>query len=199
MTLSTFFQSRGVFRSFGWTILDTCCTGRPRSSGMKRPLRRLLLGRAGRARGVLLASGREVLAPAVVLAVGGQTLSKIGGYRRWPPMTSLRGSDRFGMRRGGLVLRPRPGAGDGQARFRQRGRQARRASTATPVNPPGASKAFYLPSTPTGSSKIKATLSCQGHRHHSYSGPAIPTAKARQWLLPHPAGRLTAATIPASS
>ena len=43
------------------------------------PVERLLLDReAGRVRGVLLASGREVLAPAVVLAVGGRAYPKTG-------------------------------------------------------------------------------------------------------------------------
>lgn len=43
------------------------------------PVERLLLDKeAGRVRGVLLASGREVLAPAVVLAVGGRAYPKTG-------------------------------------------------------------------------------------------------------------------------
>mgnify|MGYP003083554487 FL=1 len=43
------------------------------------PVERLFLDReAGRVRGVLLASGREVLAPAVVLAVGGRAYPKTG-------------------------------------------------------------------------------------------------------------------------
>lgn len=89
-----FFQSRGVAlkeedhgRMFpvtnsARTILDTLLAELEAldvSIWYEAPVERLLLDReAGRVRGVLLASGREVLAPAVVLAVGGRAYPKTG-------------------------------------------------------------------------------------------------------------------------
>ena len=89
-----FFQSRGVAlkeedhgRMFpvtnsARTILDTLLAELEAldvTTWYEAPVERLLLDReAGRVRGVLLASGREVLAPAVVLAVGGRTYPKTG-------------------------------------------------------------------------------------------------------------------------
>lgn len=89
-----FFQSRGVAlkeedhgRMFpvtnsARTILDTLLAELEAldvTIWYEAPVERLLLYReAGRVRGVLLASGREVLAPAVVLAVGGRAYPKTG-------------------------------------------------------------------------------------------------------------------------
>ena len=89
-----FFQSRGVTlkeedhgRMFpvtnsARTILDTLLAELEAldvTIWYEAPVERLLLDReAGRVRGVLLASGREVLAPAVVLAVGGRAYPKTG-------------------------------------------------------------------------------------------------------------------------
>ena len=89
-----FFQSRGVAlkeedhgRMFpatnsARTILDTLLAELEAldvTIWYEAPVERLLLDReAGRVRGVLLASGREVLAPAVVLAVGGRAYPKTG-------------------------------------------------------------------------------------------------------------------------
>ena len=89
-----FFQSRGVAlkeedhgRMFpvtnsARTILDTLLAELEAldvTTWYEAPVERLLLDReAGRVRGVLLASGREVLAPAVVLAVGGRAYPKTG-------------------------------------------------------------------------------------------------------------------------
>ena len=89
-----FFQSRGVAlkeedhgRMFpvtnsARTILDTLLAELDAldvAIWYESPVERLILDReAGRVRGVLLASGREVLAPAVVLAVGGRAYPKTG-------------------------------------------------------------------------------------------------------------------------
>ena len=89
-----FFQSRGVAlkeedhgRMFpvtnsARTILDTLLAELEAldvTIWYEAPVERLLLDREGsRVRGVLLASGREVLAPAVVLAVGGRAYPKTG-------------------------------------------------------------------------------------------------------------------------
>lgn len=89
-----FFQSRGVSlkeedhgRMFpvtnsARTILDTLLAELEAldvTIWYEAPVERLLLDReAGRVSGVLLASGREVLAPAVVLAVGGRAYPKTG-------------------------------------------------------------------------------------------------------------------------
>lgn len=89
-----FFQSRGVAlkeedhgRMFpvtnsARTILDTLLAELEAldvTIWYEAPVERLLLDReAGRVRGVLLASCREVLAPAVVLAVGGRAYPKTG-------------------------------------------------------------------------------------------------------------------------
>lgn len=89
-----FFQSRGVAlkeedhgRMFpvtnsARTILDTLLAELEAldvAIWYEASVERLLLDReAGRVRGVLLASGREVLAPAVVLAVGGRAYPKTG-------------------------------------------------------------------------------------------------------------------------
>lgn len=89
-----FFQSRGVAlkeedhgRMFpvtnsARTILDTLLAELEAldvTIWYEAPVERLLLDReAGRVRGALLASGREVLAPAVVLAVGGRAYPKTG-------------------------------------------------------------------------------------------------------------------------
>lgn len=89
-----FFQSRGVAlkeedhgRMFpvtnsARTILDTLLAELEAldvTIWYEAPVERLLLDReAGRVCGVLLASGREVLAPAVVLAVGGRAYPKTG-------------------------------------------------------------------------------------------------------------------------
>ena len=89
-----FFQSRGVAlkeedhgRMFpvtnsARTILDTLLAELEAldvTIWYEAPVERLLLDReANRVRGVLLASGREVLAPAVVLAVGGRAYPKTG-------------------------------------------------------------------------------------------------------------------------
>lgn len=89
-----FFQSRGVAlkeedhgRMFpvtnsARTILDTLLAELEAldvTIWYEAPIERLLLDKeAGRVRGVLLASGREVLAPAVVLAVGGRAYPKTG-------------------------------------------------------------------------------------------------------------------------
>ena len=89
-----FFQSRGVAlkeedhgRMFpvtnsARTILDTLLAELEAldvTIWYEAPVERLLLDReAGRVRGVLLASGRVVLAPAVVLAVGGRAYPKTG-------------------------------------------------------------------------------------------------------------------------
>lgn len=89
-----FFQSRGVTlkeedhgRMFpvtnsARTILDTLLAELEAldvTIWYEAPVERLILDReAGRVRGVLLASGREVLAPAVVLAVGGRAYPKTG-------------------------------------------------------------------------------------------------------------------------
>lgn len=89
-----FFQSRGVAlkeedhgRMFpvtnsARTILETLLAELEAldvTIWYEAPVERLLLDReAGRVRGVLLASGREVLAPAVVLAVGGRAYPKTG-------------------------------------------------------------------------------------------------------------------------
>ena len=89
-----FFQSRGVAlkeedhgRMFpvtnsARTILDTLLAELEAldvTIWYEAPVERLLLYReAGRVSGVLLASGREVLAPAVVLAVGGRAYPKTG-------------------------------------------------------------------------------------------------------------------------
>ena len=89
-----FFQSRGVAlkeedhgRMFpvtnsARTILDTLLAELEAldvTIWYEAPVERLLLDReASRVRGVLLASGREVLAPAVVLAVGGRAYPKTG-------------------------------------------------------------------------------------------------------------------------
>ena len=89
-----FFQSRGVAlkeedhgRMFpvtnsARTILDTLLAELEAldvTIWYEAPVERLLLDReVGRVRGVLLASGREVLAPAVVLAVGGRAYPKTG-------------------------------------------------------------------------------------------------------------------------
>ena len=89
-----FFQSRGVAlkeedhgRMFpvtnsARTILDTLLAELEAldvTIWYEAPVERLLLDReAGRVLGVLLASGREVLAPAVVLAVGGRAYPKTG-------------------------------------------------------------------------------------------------------------------------
>ena len=89
-----FFQSRGVAlkeedhgRMFpvtnsARTILDTLLAELEAldvTIWYEAPVERLLLDReADRVRGVLLASGREVLAPAVVLAVGGRAYPKTG-------------------------------------------------------------------------------------------------------------------------
>lgn len=89
-----FFQSRGVAlkeedhgRMFpvtnsARTILDTLLAELDAldvAIWYEAPVERLLLDKeAGRVRGVILASGREVLAPAVVLAVGGRAYPKTG-------------------------------------------------------------------------------------------------------------------------
>ena len=89
-----FFQSRGVAlkeedhgRMFpvtnsARTILDTLLAELEAldvTIWYEAPVERLLLDKeASRVRGVLLASGREVLAPAVVLAVGGRAYPKTG-------------------------------------------------------------------------------------------------------------------------
>ncbi len=89
-----FFQSRGVplkeedhgrmfpVTNSARTILDTLLAELEAldvTIWYEAPVERLLLDReAGRVRGVLLASGREVLAPAVVLAVGGRAYPKTG-------------------------------------------------------------------------------------------------------------------------
>lgn len=206
-----FFQSRGVAlkeedhgRMFpvtnsARTILDTLLAELEAldvTTWYEAPVERLLLDReSGRVRGVLLASGREVLAPAVVLAVGGRAYPKTGatgdGYawaraaghtieRLYATEAPLLSQDSFIVDKSlqGVSLR------DVAVTVWDAAGASSAASTAQAIGD-GPGK-FHTPSAPT-----KAIVTHQMDMiftHFGFSGPAILrcSGHVNQWLFAHP-------------
>lgn len=206
-----FFQSRGVAlkeedhgRMFpvtnsARTILDTLLAELEAldvTIWYEAPVERLLLDKeAGRVRGVLLASGREVLAPAVVLAVGGRAYPKTGatgdGYawaraaghtieRLYATEAPLLSQDSFIVDKSlqGVSLR------DVAVTVWDAAGASSAASTAQATGD-GPGK-FHTPSAPT-----KAIVTHQMDMiftHFGFSGPAILrcSGHVNQWLFAHP-------------
>ena len=218
-----FFQSRGVAlkeedhgRMFpvtnsARTILDTLLAELEAldvTIWYEAPVERLLLYReAGRVRGVLLASGREVLAPAVVLAVGGRAYPKTGatgdGYawaraaghtieRLYATEAPLLSQDSFivdkslqgvSLRDVAVTVWDAEGA-SGQPNGKGQTDNTSPAQTAS-GGPANSSKA-HLTSTPA-----KAIVTHQMDMiftHFGFSGPAILrcSGHVNQWLFAHP-------------
>ena len=218
-----FFQSRGVAlkeedhgRMFpvtnsARTILDTLLAELEAldvTIWYEAPVERLLLDReAGRVRGVLLASGREVLAPAVVLAVGGRAYPKTGatgdGYawaraaghtieRLYATEAPLLSQDSFivdkslqgvSLRDVAVTVWDAEGA-SGQPNGKGQTDNTSPAQTAS-GGPANSSKA-HLTSTPA-----KAIVTHQMDMiftHFGFSGPAILrcSGHVNQWLFAHP-------------
>ena len=218
-----FFQSRGVAlkeedhgRMFpatnsARTILDTLLAELDAldvTIWYEAPVERLLLDReAGRVRGVLLASGREVLAPAVVLAVGGRAYPKTGatgdGYawaraaghtieRLYATEAPLLSQDSFivdkslqgvSLRDVAVTVWDAAGA-SGQPNGKGQTDNTSPAQTAS-GGPANSSKA-HLTSTPA-----KAIVTHQMDMiftHFGFSGPAILrcSGHVNQWLFTHP-------------
>lgn len=218
-----FFQSRGVAlkeedhgRMFpvtnsARTILDTLLAELEAldvTIWYEAPVERLLLDReANRVRGVLLASGREVLAPAVVLAVGGRAYPKTGatgdGYawaraaghtieRLYATEAPLLSQDSFivdkslqgvSLRDVAVTVWDAAGA-SGQPNGKGQTDNTSPAQTAS-GGPANSSKA-HLTSTPA-----KAIVTHQMDMiftHFGFSGPAILrcSGHVNQWLFTHP-------------
>lgn len=218
-----FFQSRGVAlkeedhgRMFpvtnsARTILETLLAELEAldvTIWYEAPVERLLLDReAGRVRGVLLASGREVLAPAVVLAVGGRAYPKTGatgdGYawaraaghtieRLYATEAPLLSQDSFivdkslqgvSLRDVAVTVWDAAGA-SGQPNGKGQTDNTSPAQTAS-GGPANSSKA-HLTSTPA-----KAIVTHQMDMiftHFGFSGPAILrcSGHVNQWLFTHP-------------
>lgn len=218
-----FFQSRGVAlkeedhgRMFpvtnsARTILDTLLAELEAldvTIWYEAPVERLLLDReANRVRGVLLASGREVLAPAVVLAVGGRAYPKTGatgdGYawaraaghtieRLYATEAPLLSQDSFivdkslqgvSLRDVAVTVWDAAGA-SGQPNGKGQTDNTSPAQTAN-GGPSNSSKAH------TPSSPAKAIVTHQMDMiftHFGFSGPAILrcSGHVNQWLFAHP-------------
>lgn len=218
-----FFQSRGVAlkeedhgRMFpvtnsARTILDTLLAELEAldvTIWYEAPVEHLLLDReAGRVSGVLLASGREVLAPAVVLAVGGRAYPKTGatgdGYawaraaghtieRLYATEAPLLSQDSFivdkslqgvSLRDVAVTVWDAAGA-SGQPNGKGQTDNTSPAQTAS-GGPANSSKA-HLTSTPA-----KAIVTHQMDMiftHFGFSGPAILrcSGHVNQWLFAHP-------------
>ena len=218
-----FFQSRGVAlkeedhgRMFpvtnsARTILDTLLAELEAldvTIWYEAPVERLLLDReAGRVRGVLLASGREVLAPAVVLAVGGRAYPKTGatgdGYawaraaghtieRLYATEAPLLSQDSFivdkslqgvSLRDVAVTVWDSEGA-SGQPN--DKGKPDNTSPAQTASGGPANSGKAHLTSAPT-----KAIVTHQMDMiftHFGFSGPAILrcSGHVNQWLFAHP-------------
>ena len=218
-----FFQSRGVAlkeedhgRMFpvtnsARTILDTLLAELEAldvTIWYEAPVERLLLDReAGRVRGVLLASSREVLAPAVVLAVGGRAYPKTGatgdGYawaraaghtieRLYATEAPLLSQDSFivdkslqgvSLRDVAVTVWDAEGA-SGQANGK--GQPDNTSPAQTVSGGPASSSKAHLSSAPA-----KAIVTHQMDMiftHFGFSGPAILrcSGHVNQWLFAHP-------------
>ena len=218
-----FFQSRGVAlkeedhgRMFpvtnsARTILDTLLAELEAldvTIWYEAPVERLILDReAGRVRGVLLASGREVLAPAVVLAVGGRAYPKTGatgdGYawaraaghtieRLYATEAPLLSQDSFivdkslqgvSLRDVAVTVWDAEGA-SGQANGK--GQPDNTSPAQTVSGGPASSSKAHLSSAPA-----KAIVTHQMDMiftHFGFSGPAILrcSGHVNQWLFAHP-------------
>lgn len=213
-----FFQSRGVSlkeedhgRMFpvtnsARTILDTLLAELEVldvTIWYEAPVERLLLDReAGRVRGVLLASGREVLAPAVVLAVGGRAYPKTGatgdGYawaraaghtieRLYATEAPLLSQDRFIVDKSlqGVSLRD-----VAVTVWDAEGTSGQANGKRQPDKTSPAQKAGNTPAKQT-SAPAKAIVTHQMDMiftHFGFSGPAILrcSGHVNQWLFAHP-------------
>lgn len=218
-----FFQSRGValkeedhgrmfpMTNSARTILDTLLAELEAldvTIWYEAPVERLLLDReAGRVRGVLLASSREVLAPAVVLAVGGRAYPKTGatgdGYawaraaghtieRLYATEAPLLSQDSFivdkslqgvSLRDVAVTVWDAEGA-SGQANGKGQPDNTSPAQTAS-------SGAASSDKTHTTSAPAKAIVTHQMDMiftHFGFSGPAILrcSGHVNQWLFAHP-------------
>ena len=227
-----FFQSRGVAlkeedhgRMFpvtnsARTILDTLLAELEAldvTIWYEAPVERLILDReASRVRGVLLASGREVLAPAVALAVGGRAYPKTGatgdGYawaraaghtieRLYATEAPLLSQDSFivdkslqgvSLRDVAVTVWDAAGA-SGQPNGKGQTDNTSPAQTAS-GGPANSSKA-HLTSTPA-----KAIVTHQMDMiftHFGFSGPAILrcSGHVNQWLFAHPEAESCLLTI----
>lgn len=218
-----FFQSRGVAlkeedhgRMFpvtnsARTILDTLLAELEAldvTIWYEAPVERLLLDReAGRVRGVLLASCREVLAPAVVLAVGGRAYPKTGatgdGYawaraaghtieRLYATEAPLLSQDPFivdkslqgvSLRDVAVTVWDAAGASD---QPNGKGQPDNTSPAQTASGGPTSSSKAHLTSAPA-----KAIVTHQMDMiftHFGFSGPAILrcSGHVNQWLFAHP-------------
>lgn len=218
-----FFQSRGVAlkeedhgRMFpvtnsARTILDTLLAELEAldvTIWYEAPVERLLLDReAGRVRGVLLASGREVLAPAVVLAVGGRAYPKTGatgdGYawaraaghtieRLYATEAPLLSQDSFIVDKSlqGVSLRDVAvtvwDAAGASGQPNSKGQPDNTSPAQTVSGGPASSSKAHLSSAPA-----KAIVTHQMDMiftHFGFSGPAILrcSGHVNQWLFAHP-------------
>ena len=218
-----FFQSRGVAlkeedhgRMFpvtnsARTILDTLLAELEAldvTIWYEAPVERLILDKeAGQVRGVLLASGREVLAPAVVLAVGGRAYPKTGatgdGYawaraaghtieRLYATEAPLLSQDSFIVDKSlqGVSLRDVAvtvwDAEGASGQPNGKGQPDNTSPAQTVSGGPANSSKAHLTSTPT-----KAIVTHQMDMiftHFGFSGPAILrcSGHVNQWLFAHP-------------
>lgn len=223
-----FFQSRGVAlkeedhgRMFpvtnsARTILDTLLAELEAldvTIWYEATVERLLLDReAGRVRGVLLASGREVLAPAVVLAVGGRAYPKTGatgdGYawaraaghtieRLYATEAPLLSQDSFivdkslqgvSLRDVAVTVWDAAGASSAASTAQASGNGPGKvqAASGAPTKTPADSGKAHLTSAPA-----KAIVTHQMDMiftHFGFSGPAILrcSGHVNQWLFAHP-------------
>ena len=227
-----FFQSRGVAlkeedhgRMFpvtnsARTILDTLLAELEAldvTIWYEAPVERLLLDReAGRVRGVLLTSGREVLAPAVVLAVGGRAYPKTGatgdGYawaraaghtieRLYATEAPLLSQDSFIVDKSlqGVSLRDVAvtvwDAAGASGQPNGKGQTDNTSPAQTASGGPANSGKAHLTSAPT-----KAIVTHQMDMiftHFGFSGPAILrcSGHVNQWLFAHPEAESCLLTI----
>ena len=218
-----FFQSRGVAlkeedhgRMFpvtnsARTILDTLLAELEAldvTIWYEAPVERLILDReASRVRGVLLASGREVLAPAVALAVGGRAYPKTGatgdGYawaraaghtieRLYATEAPLLSQDSFIVDKSlqGVSLRDVAvtvwDAAGASGQPNGKGQTDNTSPAQTASGGPANSGKAHLTSAPT-----KAIVTHQMDMiftHFGFSGPAILrcSGHVNQWLFAHP-------------
>ena len=227
-----FFQSRGVAlkeedhgRMFpvtnsARTILDTLLAELEAldvTIWYEAPVERLILDReASRVRGVLLASGREVLAPAVVLAVGGRAYPKTGatgdGYawaraaghtieRLYATEAPLLSQDSFIVDKSlqGVSLRDVAvtvwDAAGASGQPNGKGQTDNTSPAQTASGGPANSGKAHLTSAPT-----KAIVTHQMDMiftHFGFSGPAILrcSGHVNQWLFAHPEAESCLLTI----
>ena len=218
-----FFQSRGVAlkeedhgRMFpvtnsARTILDTLLAELEAldvTIWYEAPVERLLLDReAGRVRGVLLASGREVLAPAVVLAVGGRAYPKTGatgdGYawaraaghtieRLYATEAPLLSQDSFIVDKSlqGVSLRDvAVTVWDAEGASGQANGKGQPDNTSPAQTVSGGPASSGKPHTPGAPAKAIVTHQMDMiFTHFGFSGPAILrcSGHVNQWLFAHP-------------